>query len=261
MNAEQYREHYLKMHPASMPEPPRAVQGESRLIRWGVLAMFIAASVISGAHTVPMIYATLSDAIPGWARLVVSGFGFVAVELAIFIGAYARKRGGVVLVVLATVFLMALVSNITGTAEALNAGADGWMLVASLIMGFGVPLVALLAGDMVAHGQAQQRDAERDAWHVYRAELKALDVKIASSFEKYQLKQLPESTPVHEDFTKIRETSREKQPRVKIHEIVAAVRENGDQQLSVTEMMDKYQISAGSTSKVRQMLSNGHGEV
>src|SRR3990167_9411478 len=51
-------------------------------------------------------------------------------------------------------------------------------------------------------------------------------------------------------------------PRVDLREVAKQVYENGDIELRAIEMMAKYNISMGSTSKVREMLqsANGHGE-
>lgn len=56
------------------------------------------------------------------------------------------------------------------------------------------------------------------------------------------------------DFTKIHEKT--VKPRIKIGEIAAQIEANGDSDLPVNEMMDKYQISMGSTTKIREIIRN-----
>jgi predicted GIY-YIG superfamily endonuclease len=51
-----------------------------------------------------------------------------------------------------------------------------------------------------------------------------------------------------------------KKPRVKLHEVARQIHEAGDTDLSVDEMMRKYGISQGSTSKIRDILRQQHGK-
>lgn len=51
---------------------------------------------------------------------------------------------------------------------------------------------------------------------------------------------------------------REISRRVNLQSIAQRVRENGDESLSTLDMMEKYGVSMGSTSKIREML-NGNG--
>lgn len=198
MNFEEYRADWLVKHPSFSPQPPRHATQSGGWIQIGILCMFVAAAAISGAHTVPTIYATLESNLPELLRVIVSVSGFAAVELAMFLTSYARmvgNRTATVNLTLGVTVLMALFANVTSTAKALNAGADGWSMVVSIVMGVGVPLVALLAGEMVAHSQ-QQRSAVQDAaWSEYRTKLQALDRRILSDYEK-AFPSLPPAVPM-----------------------------------------------------------------
>jgi hypothetical protein len=48
--------------------------------------------------------------------------------------------------------------------------------------------------------------------------------------------------------------------RKRIKEIARQVHENGDEAMSANDMMAKYNISLGSTSKIREMLKNRSGD-
>ena len=96
----------------------------------------------------------------------------------------------------------------------------------------------------------------------YDADRVALDKRINRDFVKYE-KQFDVS---RKDFMKSGETEISPQisrnsvkTRVKLHEVARQVHENGDAELPVREMMEKYNISLGSTTKIREMLKGQSG--
>lgn len=267
MNYDEHREDYIKQHPASVPIQQVIRPKYPRWLKISVAAMFICAALVSGVHTIPTVRSGIevNEIITPGIRDMVSVGSFIAVEFAILISAYIRAVNRWLSVgSLLVAFTVAVVSNVTSVQRALIDAESGAVTVA-LVLGVGAPLLAMLAGAVFLIIDTETKREAQDAEQVYRQALIDFDAKINAAWQKEQMEI---SLGVHEDFTNVREKDTSPnftKPRVKIHEIAHLIHENGDASLSAADMMAKYQISAGSTSKVREILKsqngNGNGEV
>ena len=200
MDYEAFREQWIASHPASVPQPPEgAISTYPDWMRKAIVAMFIASALISGAHTAPTIYAGIEQGVlPDWARFGVALSGFVAVELAIFVASYARMKDAgnrTATMLLIIVIAIAVLSNLYSVGKALGVDGDLGLTVVSIGLGVGMPLVALLSGDRIAHLYSDNQKAVADAWREHREALQRMDTRINAAWEKEQAKQLP--APIH----------------------------------------------------------------
>lgn len=191
LNYESYREQYEKQHPASVPVPPAVVRSEyPRWLRGVVLLMFVCAALLSGVHTVPTVYAGIEGGgvVAPLVRALVSLSSFVAVELAIFVAAYARLKanGWLVGAMLVVTFSIALVSNIQSVLKALGANGELGVTVVGVVLGIGAPLIALMSGEMFVHMHSASTKADSEAEARYREERKAFDAVVLTSYRKYE---------------------------------------------------------------------------
>lgn len=196
MNYEAFREQWLQAHPASIPQPPQgSISTYPDWLRNAIVAMFIASALISGAHTAPTIYAGIEvGVLPNWVRGIVALSGFVAVELAIFVASYARMKDAgnrTASVLLIIVISIAVLSNLYSVGKALGAAGDIFLTIVSVGLGFGMPLVALLSGDRIAHLYNDDQQASAEAWREYREALQKMDKAINDAWSKAQ-KALPD---------------------------------------------------------------------
>lgn len=191
LSYEAFREQYEKQHPASVPLAPVQIRSEyPRWLRGVVLLMFICAALLSGVHTVPTVYAGIEadGVVAPLVRAVVSLSSFVAVELAIFVAAYARLKanGWLVLAMLVVTFGIALVSNIQSVLKALGANGELGLTVVGVALGIGAPLIALMSGEMFVHMHSASTRADADADARYREERKLFDTVVLSAYRKYE---------------------------------------------------------------------------
>lgn len=190
LSYEEFREQFEKQHPASVPVPVAAVRSEyPRWLRGVVLLMFICAALLSGVHTVPTVYAGIEeDVVAPLVRAIVSLSSFVAVELAIFVAAYARLKanGWLVFSMLVVTFGIALVSNIQSVLKALGANGALGLTVVGVALGIGAPLIALMSGEMFVHMHSASTRADTEADARYREERKAFDTIVLSAYRKYE---------------------------------------------------------------------------
>lgn len=190
LSYEAFREQYEKQHPASVPLAPVEVRSEyPRWLRGVVLLMFICAALLSGVHTVPTVYAGIEDdVVAPLVRAVVSLSSFVAVELAIFVAAYARLKanGWLVLAMLVVTFGIALVSNIQSVLKALGANGELGLTLVGVALGIGAPLIALMSGEMFVHMHSASTRADAAAEARYREERKLFDAVVLSAYRKYE---------------------------------------------------------------------------
>jgi hypothetical protein len=231
---------------------------------WAVIA--IGAALVSGAHSVPAILQTIPVVVPSPIREILSLFGFTIFELLIFAGAVYRKGnryagGGLLLA-----FVGALAANLGSSIYAVtqNQGSGLEMVVAG-ILAIIAPSAAFLAGEMVHRLFVAHAEKLKEAFAEYDEARLKLDKWINAEFTKY-MKQFEPSPVSRNDFMKSGEaetlhepTRNAVKPRVKIHEVARLVHENGDADLSASDMMAKYNISLGSTSKIREMLKGQSG--
>lgn len=273
MTYDEFRAWYVKTHQSSVPVEPRQVRSVyPRWLRIVVLVMFICAALLSGVHTVPTVYAGIErQHVHETVRQIVALASFVAIDLAIFVATYAKLRGNkrLVTTMLIVVFTVALVSNVNSVMKALGstAGTDFWTTAVGVILGFGAPLIALLAGEIFVSMHTADQEASSEAEDKYRREMKDFEAIVLREFKKYTQANKPvksgefheTSNGVHETSVKLHEVNFSPKPRVKLHEVAREIHENGDADLSSQEMMTKYGISLGSTTKIREMLKNGSG--
>lgn len=198
MGYEEFRQQYEQQHPASVPVKPQRVGSEyPGWLRGVVLLMFASAALVSGAHTVPTVYAGIESAhVADWVRQIVALAAFVAIDIAVFVATYARLRGNrrTVTAMLVVVFAVALISNVNsvlrafGDVTVITQGAaqapDLWTTVVGIILGIGAPLIALLAGEMFVHMHTAASEANAQAEAVYRDECKAFDAVVLREYRK-----------------------------------------------------------------------------
>lgn len=276
MDFDTFQRDWLKRHKGSIVKPPRISSWGliGGIFIWAVIAL--GAAVVSGAHSVPAILQTIPQIIVSPFREVLSLFGFTIFELLIFAGALYRKQTGFATMGLLLSLVGALAANIGSSVFSVHENQGGGLDYAvAIILALIAPLAAFLAGEMVQRLFAQHHEQIALKNTEYDEKRRELDKVINREFTKYEKayevsrkadEKLVKSE-LHEisqdDFMNSREilSSREisrnfVKPRVKLNEIAQQVHENGDAGLSTHEMMKKYGISLGSTSKIRSMLSS-----
>lgn len=263
MNFDQYEADWLKRHKRSLPSKPRVSSWGlvGGILLWSIIAL--GAALVSGAHSVPAIYQTIPLSVPNVLRTGLSLFGFTIFELLIFAGALYRRDSRFAHFGLLLSMIGALAANVGSSVFAVTENKGDWLnMVVAVVLAFIAPLAAFLAGEMVHRLFAAHNEKMREAGDAYNQARADLDKQINRDFVKYErdFAKAHEVPPLretfHENFAKSGEASK---PRVKIHEVARLVRENGDENLSTDEMMTKYEISLGSTTKIRQMLKSQGG--
>lgn len=274
MTYEQFETDWLKRHKGSRIRQPRISSWGliGGILIWAIIAL--GAAVVSGAHSIPAILQTIPQVIVSPIREILSLFGFTIFELLIFAGALYRKQTRFATLGLLLSLVGALAANIGSSILSVHENAgSAFDYGVAVILALIAPLAAFLAGEMVHRLFDQHHEQQAAKIAVYDEQRKTLDATINREFVKYEKayeisrkerEKLVKSS-VHEfheaDFMNSREnelpreTSRNPvKPRVKLHEVARAIHENGDADLSTSEMMSKYSISLGSTTKIREML-------
>lgn len=267
MDHNEFRKFYEETHPASIPKLKAELSIYPGWLQWVVLLMFVCAALLSGIHTIPTVRGGMSLDEWGWEIVNVVSFGaFVAVELVFLVAAYAlmRKFSWLAVLALAAAFTVAMVANLQQNLEAYRASDPGTITVA-VTLGIGAPLIAFLGGKMFVDIHKARRSLGGEAQKRLDKEEKDWDATIHREWKKHQ-KESSKVSPVREispDFMNVHEKPTSPKQRVKLHEVAREVHENGDHELSATELMEKYGISLGGTTKVREIVKsmNGHGEV
>jgi hypothetical protein len=270
MTYQEFRERYEEQHPASVPVYEVETSHYPAWLRYAVGLMYTCAATVSGAHTIPLVRQTIPPDVvlpvldASLADVVaIAAFGFV--ELALLIAPFAILYGASWLTVSVLIIAVtaAMTSNIYSVITSLQAD-DIWMLFVALVIGIAAPGVAALSGKIFVNLHRSHRGLSQKAQERYREELKAWDTVINREYTKHQKQQskqskqaLPGASDISQDFMKFHENSVKPKPRVKLHEVAREIHENGDENLSTDEMMAKYGISMGSTTKIREIL-NGH---
>lgn len=264
---DEFERDWLRRHKSSIPRRPRVsswgLVGGIGL--WAVIAL--GAALVSAAHTIPAALQTIPTVVPIEARNIASVTVFTILELAIFAGSLFRRQSIFARVILVAAMIAALAGNIGSSILAVSQnGGDALTMIMAIVMAVLAPLSAFLAGEMVHLLWGQHSTKVEQSSDVYDAKRKELDATINREFTKY----MKQFEPSRNDFMKtdegegIHEPSQKPvKPRVKLHEVAQQVHENGDDKLSTAELMQKYDISLGSTTKIREILksqngSNGH---
>lgn len=269
LSFDEYERDWIRRHKRLIPK--------TRLVSsWGLifgilLWVFIAvvAAVFSGTHAVPTAAMTILKSVPSPTKEHLALSVFAVLEVAVFAGSLYRRESNVAYGVMWLALAGSLAANIGSSIVAVNEnGGDGFIMGVGIILAILAPSVALGAGEM-----------SRNLWEKHQAEIekvngenegkrKEIDVLVNRDFVKYEKdyekKYFPETSRTFmksDEAPEVHEISRNPvKPRVKLHEVAKQVHENGDIDLSVNELMEKYDISQGSTTKIREMLKsqNGH---
>ena len=256
MDFSEFERDWLRRHKASIPKRRRvsSVSTWFWILFWVVVAT--GAAIFSAAHTIPAAELTILADVPMRGDLALTAF--VIVELVIFGAAAGRHEIRWLRWLLAASTLVALVGNTSSSVSAVTEnGGDALNQAVGILLSIVAPMTALAAGE-VLHIQLDQLSARRrEADEEYNTRLQALNAKINQAYNRQERT----DPPVHEISQAVHETAPSQKSRVKLHEIAREVHENGDEALSAGEMMEKYGISLGSTTKVRSIASslNGNG--
>lgn len=186
MDYHEFRSQYEAQHPASVPVLRYELSVYARWVKWAVLAMFLAAALISGVHTVPTVYQTIEAAkVAPLVHDIAAMSSFVAVELAILLSAYLLIRnpwlGWALLIVTSFV---AAVANLQSSMSAL-AGKDDWTRLVAVVMGLAAPLIVLASGKLLVVIFNSERTISGRAEERFREECKAFDSEVLGAFEKF----------------------------------------------------------------------------
>lgn len=257
LSFDEFERDWKRKHKSSIPR--RTGVSSAREFFWIGFWLVVAtgAAIFSAAHTIPAAELTILKDVASRAQLAITAF--IIVELVIFGAAAGRREIPWLKWLLIGAVLVALAGNISSSIRAVyENGGDLINQFGGVLLAIIAPLTALAAGE-VLHIQLDKRNEKlRIANEDFDAKNKDISSKILQAFTKYE-----KSFQVSRNFMKsgeaetVHETSRSPvKPRVKIHEIAEIIYENGDGKLSASEMMDKYGISLGSTTKIREMLKD-----
>jgi hypothetical protein len=283
MDYQEFRKQYEEQHPASVPVRPEQVRSEyPGWLRGAVLLMFVCAALLSGVHTVPTVHAGIetNGVIAPLVRDLVSLASFVAVELAIFVAAYASLRGSkrTVTAMLIVTFTIALVSNVQSVLKALAANGDVWVTAVGIILGIGAPLIAFMSGEMFVHMHAAVTTATADADATFREQMKAFDAVVLREFRKQMDKpstvQVSKERPMDVSIGQEVSPSKSTLGHTKVPDASKRVAEFyaqdakaiWDETLGVRKVAAQLGVGRQTVSNVRQTLrdqarqTNGHGE-
>lgn len=199
MTYDEFRKKYLREHPSSIPQKPK-VALTPLWLKLAILVAFLAAAIISGAHTVPAIAKTIPVAADTLVNSVstlqvVAGLGFAMVELVMFICAYMLvlqpERRRLLLTLLGIVLAIAISGNLYSTFHALSAlqALDLFTITLGVCLGIGAPLTAFLTGELFAGLKIKDDSLVAAAMREYRDLHKQLDTNILGAFKKYEREQ------------------------------------------------------------------------
>ena len=269
MTFDQFERDWLRRHKSKVVRPRRVSSWGLifSILLWSIIA--VGAALVSGAHSVPAILFTIPAVVMSPAREILSLFGFTIFELLIFAGAMYRHDSHYAEKGLILAMIGALAANEGSSIYATTQNGGGWLdLVVAIILGLIAPLAAFLAGEMIRIQRQKYKTEKEKAKHEYDGERAALEAVINREFKKYE-REYDEANEsrlgdlvhgeFHENFMKSDEEKLSPIRRVKLHEVARQVHENGDHNMSVADMMEKYQISQGGTTKVREILRSRNG--
>lgn len=186
MDYTEFRAQYETHHPASVPVLRYEANVYPSWVKWAVLAMFIAAAVISGVHTIPTVHQSIeADKVATWVRDAAALLSFVAVELAILLSAYLLIRNAALgWLILIVTFIVAIVANLQSSMAALT-GKDDWTRVVAIVLGAGAPLIVLMSGKLLVSIFQSERAISSGAEKRYREECRVFDADVLAAYEKF----------------------------------------------------------------------------
>jgi hypothetical protein len=271
MNYDEFRQQYERERPASVPIKKPPLDEYPGWLKWLCLVMFICASLVSGVHTTTMVRLTFSETLyDAYVLDMVSFAAFGALEIALFVTVFAWLRSFARWIPYVSTFVVFAVIVTANIADVARTYSGGDVASAAIVVGVGVgiPLTALLSGKLFVDIFRSKRTVHARTDEEYREALIAWDAQIQRAWKAYQKDGKPQTVKsgnftndFMNDFMKSGEGENKPRRRVKLHEVAREVHENGDENLSSGEMMEKYGISLGSTSKVREMVKSMNGHV
>lgn len=186
MNYEEFRQQYEAQHPSSVPVLRYELSTFPGWVRWAVMAMFMAAAIISGVHTVPTVYQTIEkDKVAPLVHDIAALSSFVAVELAILLSAYLLKRNAKLgWLLLITTSFVAGIANLQSSMTAMS-GKDTWTQVVAVSVGLAAPLIVLASGKLLVDIFNGERAVNSRADERFREESKLFDAEVLTAFEKF----------------------------------------------------------------------------
>lgn len=266
---EEYEQDWKRSHKADIPRKKRA--SSFREFFWIGFWVMVAtgAAIFSATHTIPAAELTIFKDVPYRGNLAITAF--VIVELVIFGAAAGRHDIGWLKWLLLGSVLVALAGNISSSIRAVSEnGGDIINQIGGILLAVIAPITALAAGE-VLHIQLDKRNEKIDAADSeFQQKWKDMETKIRTAYKRYEKEvktEISRNFMKNREMNEVHETSQKSsevpKPRVKLHEVAREIYENGDKELSTSEMMEKYGIGLGSTSKIRDILksngfSNGH---
>lgn len=197
MTYEQFELDWMKRHRGSVVKRVRVSSWGLifGLLLWGVIA--IGAALVSGAHSVPAIFATIPALVPSPFRELLSLSGFSIFELLIFAGSMYRRdsryAGWGLLISVAG----ALAANIGSSVHAVTEnGGDLLSFVVALVLAFIAPLAAFLAGEMVHHLYERHAAMIEAANAITDQKRRDLDATINAQYARYLKASAPSNVSV-----------------------------------------------------------------
>lgn len=244
---------------------------------------FLTSALMSGVHTMTMVYNSiaLSAVVTEEMRRGVAYGSFISYELGMFMAAFLMTVDNTRTLARRLAFTIFATLIAVNFYSVLNVYGFRDMVAAAVSITFAfVPMVAYASGKFYINIGIAERALARKSKEAFLAAKQVLEAEINRDYDEYvaayQAREREEAqrllTEQKAEAARIRrEERREKrkndelhepfmkppvkgQPRVKLHEVAREVHENGDVNMTSTEMMAKYGISLGGTSKVREIL-------
>lgn len=257
MSFDEFERDWKRKHKSSLPRKIKvsSIQEYFWILFWVMVAT--GAAIFSAAHTIPAAEMTLFANLQSRAQLAVTAF--IIVELVIFGAAAKRREIPWLIWLLIGSLVVALMGNTSSSIRAVaENGGDILNQIGGVVLSVIAPFTALAAGE-VLHIQLDKLAVKRnEAQEAFDTQWREVESKINQAYTKLaKTYETSRNFMKSDEAVQVHETSRNVvKPRVKIHEIAEIIYENGDGKMSANEMMDKYGISLGSTTKIREMLKD-----
>lgn len=195
LDFEQFRVQYETRHPSSIPKLEFELNEYPKWVRSAVLMTFICAAMVSGIHTVPTVWESITTnaIVTEEMRTIVSYASLFAIELAILLSAYLMAKGvKLAFVVMVIASSVAILANLYSVINALGQDDIG-VLVVAVALGIGAPMIALFSGKMFVDIQRADRVQDARARKAYKESCIEWDKEIDRAFKSYQ-KELKKSS-------------------------------------------------------------------
>lgn len=266
-----FRLQYEEQHPASIPILEEDTHEYPVWLLPITLVMFVAASIVSGAHTVSTVRQTLdASLIPQASKDLVAYSAYFAFELALLVSVFSwirKTNRWISYMATMVVFTVIVLANVQDVAHSATSGA--WFATFVVVgLGVGTPLVALLSGKLFVDVYRTNRGSSSRAKAAYQEALKQWDTTIFRAWSSYQ-KSVEKQTRVASTVDKRLFTQTDsRQTGVGYTRVASAVdktihylHDNPDGiELSVRELGEAVGVGKDSASKGRKAyLQNGNG--